>query len=83
MNKQVQYFKSGHQAGFEKRALQKYYWKYEYSGMDMPYVCGKYACGTFIDSKENVYPRSCGKTYYEWKQVTFALRNNVIYKQLL
>lgn len=58
MNKKGQILKSEHQAGLEQRALQNYYWKYEYSGMDMPYAHGPYACGTFKDSKENVYSRS-------------------------
>jgi len=71
MNKKRQILKSGHQAGLEQIALQKYYWKYEHSGMDMSYAHGQYVCGTFEDSKENVHSRST------------ALRNNAIYKQLL
>jgi len=47
MNKKGEILKSGHQAGLEQRALQNYYWKYEYNGMDMSYAHGSYACGTF------------------------------------
>jgi len=80
MNKKGQILKSGHQAGLEQRALQKYYWIYEHSGMEMSYAHEPYACETFKVSKENVYSKSKRQDIFWVKTVTIALRKNAIYK---